>query len=249
MSSPTIYLITGASRGIGLALTQTLLLRPNTTVVATMRNPTTNSLYTNPQQTSPTSTLILLPLDIQSTTSITTAIETLESKHNITHIDTVISNAGYYNDATHRVDNIPLSTVQSHFDVNTLGTIRLFQGVYDMLKKSTKPVFVSVSSFLGSIGGLEEEFFPGAAYGASKAASNWVTRKMHVENEEMVCSMVHPGFVKTEMGNACAKSIGLEEAFAEPKECAEALVTLIESATRKTVGGRFISWRGEEVPF
>ncbi|KAL3257716.1 hypothetical protein ABHI18_006601 [Aspergillus niger] len=196
MSSPTIYLITGASRGIGLALTQTLLLRPNTTVVATMRNPTTNSLYTNPPQTSPTSTLILLPLDIQSTTSITTAIETLESKHNITHIDTVISNAGYYNDATRRVDNIPLSTVQSHFDVNTLGTIRLFQGVYDMLKKSTKPVFV-----------------------------------------------------KTEMGNACAKSIGLEEAFAEPKECAEALVKLIESATRETVGGRFISWRGEEVPF
>lgn len=34
-------------------------------------------------------------------------------------------------------------------------------------------------------------------------------------------------FVKTEMGNACAKSIGLEEAFAEPKECAEALVKLV----------------------
>lgn len=38
----------------------------------------------------------------------------------------------------------------------------------------------------------------------------------------MVCR-----FVKTEMGNSCAKSIGLEEAFTEPRECAEALVKLV----------------------
>ena len=158
-----------------------------------MRNPTTNSLYTNPPQTSPTSTLILLPLDIQSTTSISNAIETLKATHNITHIDIVIANAGYYNDAGYRIDNVPLSNVQLHFDVNTLGVIRLFQGIYELLKSSTKPMFITVSSFLGSIAGLTEEYFPGGAYGLSKAGVNWATRKMHVENEGMVCFIVHPG--------------------------------------------------------
>ena len=33
--------------------------------------------------------------------------------------------------------------------------------------------------------------------------------------------------MKTNMGDACAKSIGLEQAFTEPKDCADALVKLV----------------------
>ncbi|PYI11330.1 toxin biosynthesis ketoreductase [Aspergillus sclerotiicarbonarius CBS 121057] len=247
MTSPTIYLITGANKGIGLALTQTLLLRPHTTVIATVRNPATATLHTLP--TSPTSSLIVLTLDSQSPTDTTTAIHTLKTTHHITHIDTVIANAGHYDDAEYCIDNVPLSNVQLHFDVNTLGVIRLFQGTYELLKNSTKPMFVTVSSFLGSIAGLTEEYFPGGAYGLSKAGVNWATRKMHVENEDMVCFIVHPGFVKTGMGDACAKSIGLKQAFTEPQECADALVKLFDGATRETVGGRFVSWKGLDVSF
>ncbi|RAK97744.1 SDR family oxidoreductase [Aspergillus ibericus CBS 121593] len=247
MTSPTIYLITGANKGIGLALTQTLLLRPNTTIIATVRNPATTTLHTLP--TSPTSSLIVLTLDAQSPTNTTTAIQTLKTTYQITHIDTVIANAGHYDDAEYRIDNVPLSTVQLHLEVNTLGVIRLFQSTYELLKNSSKPMFITVSSFLGSIAGLTEEHFPGGAYGLSKAAVNWATRKMHVENEGMVCFIVHPGFVKTGMGNACAKSIGLEEAFTEPQECADALIKLFDGATRETVGGRFVTYKGQEVPF
>ncbi|PWY91933.1 toxin biosynthesis ketoreductase [Aspergillus sclerotioniger CBS 115572] len=247
MASPTIYLITGANKGIGLALTQTLLFRPNTTVIATVRNPATAALHTLP--TSPSSSLIILALDVQSPTDTTDAIHTLKTTHSITHIDTVIANAGYYNDAEYRIDNVPLSNVQLHFDVNTLGVIRLFQGVYGLLRNSFKPMFITVSSFLGSIGGLSMEYFPGGAYGLSKAGVNWATRKMHIENEGMVCFSVHPGFVKTYMGDACAKSLGLEQAFTEPQDCADSLIKLFDGATRETVGGRFVNYKGEEVPF
>ncbi|PYH92705.1 toxin biosynthesis ketoreductase [Aspergillus ellipticus CBS 707.79] len=253
---PTVYLITGASQGIGLALVSTLLLRPNTTVIATVRNPTTSHHHLYSLLRASTSTLLILKIDASSPADAAAAITHLQSlttasgsSSQITHIDTVIANAGHYDDATHRVDSIPLDTVQKHLDVNTLGLIRLFQAVYPLLKQSSRPMFVTVSSFLGSIWGIEEEFFPGAAYGLSKAAGNWVTRKMHVENEGWVCFMVHPGFVKTGMGNACAKSIGLDSAFTEVGECVEALVKLIDGATRETVGGRFIGWKGQEIPF
>ncbi|PWY78293.1 NAD(P)-binding protein [Aspergillus heteromorphus CBS 117.55] len=216
--TPTVYLITGASQGIGHGLLTTLLHRPHTTILAA-----------------------LLEIDASSPTAASTAIAHLQSTSPtpITHIDTVIANAGHYDDATYRIDNVPLDVVQQHLDVNTLGVIRLFQATYPLLQKSQRPMFLTVGSFLGSIAGLDMD----------KAAANWVTRKMHVENQGWVCFVVHPGFVKTGMGNACAKSIGIDEAFTEVGECVDAMIKLIDGATRETFGGRFVNCKGEDVPF
>lgn len=63
--------------------------------------------------------------------------------------------------------------------VNTNGPLVLFQATYTLLQKSAKPKFIVVSSGMGSItigANLPVNTY---AYGASKAAVNWVTRKLH----------------------------------------------------------------------
>ena len=67
--------------------------------------------------------------------------------------------------------------------MNVTGTVVLFQAVYSLLKKSTNPRFVPVTSVGGRLsGGLIETPFGNVSYGATKAALNWVSRKIHFEN-------------------------------------------------------------------
>ena len=54
----------------------------------------------------------------------------------------------------------------------------------DLLKKSAAPSFITISTVVACIGGIMVTLPVGSvAYGASKVALNWVTRKIHFENE------------------------------------------------------------------
>lgn len=68
--------------------------------------------------------------------------------------------------------------------MNVTGPIILFQAVYDLLKKSDSPRFVPISSIGGCLDGTVIRSPIGSvAYGATKAALNWTTRKIHFEND------------------------------------------------------------------
>jgi norsolorinic acid ketoreductase len=85
--------------------------------------------------------------------------------------------------------------LQNHFEINTIGPVRMFQASLPLLKKAQDPKFIVISSVIGTIGGLDQIPFPNAAYGASKAASNYLTRKIHFENKDIVAFAIHPGYV------------------------------------------------------
>ncbi|KAL2814907.1 hypothetical protein BDW59DRAFT_154100 [Aspergillus cavernicola] len=246
--SNTIYLITGASRGIGRALVEAFLARPSTTIIAAVRNPedaASQSLTSLPK--GPNSNLIIVKIDSKSPTDPTTAIQTLED-HGINHLDIVIANAGI-SQGMSPVHSVPIDTIREHIDVNGLGPIYLYQAVYPLLKKSQKPIFVGVGSPLGSIGGMEQRPFPVAAYGPSKAILHWIVRKIHFENEEFISFVADPGFPQTDMGNAGAKSVGLEKAFQTVEESVGGVVKTIDGATRESVGGQFRVWDGSVFPW
>ena len=66
-----------------------------------------------------------------------------------------------------------------------VGTIVLFQALCGLMRRSARPRFVTlVASGGGCLAGRtsKEPAAPGA-HGASKAALNWATRKMHFESE------------------------------------------------------------------
>ena len=78
-------------------------------------------------------------------------------------------------------------TIQSSPDqINVVGTLILFQAAYPLLKTSTSsPKFIPMSSGGGS--NTEGTPVPAGllAYGSSKAALNYLARKLHFEHEEL----------------------------------------------------------------
>jgi NAD(P)-dependent dehydrogenase (short-subunit alcohol dehydrogenase family) len=68
--------------------------------------------------------------------------------------------------------------------VNVNGPLVLFQATYPLLKTSTpSPKFIAISSIAGSITIGPGFPFKAIAYGASKAALNFVVRKIRSEND------------------------------------------------------------------
>ena len=183
--------------GIGQGLLADYLSRPNTTAIAGVRDPSHPSVQAlSKLPKGPSSTLIIVKIDSASPSDAADAVQTLQTKHKITSLDTVIANAGIsYPKAFGPVANVKVEDVKEHLDVNTIGPLVLFQATQPLLKKAVHGPgkFVTVSSPIGSIGGMEQRPFPMSAYGASKAALNYLTRKIHFEHEDLIAFAVDPG--------------------------------------------------------
>jgi norsolorinic acid ketoreductase len=90
-SSNTVYLITGANRGIGLGLVTALLKRHNTTIIAGVRVVSSSSSQALLSlHTAEGSKVVLAQIDSNNQSSAELAIEGLKD---IDKIDTVIANA------------------------------------------------------------------------------------------------------------------------------------------------------------
>ncbi|KAK3168535.1 hypothetical protein OEA41_004983 [Lepraria neglecta] len=119
-------------------------------------------------------------------TDAATAVEVLQTKHNITSLDNVIAKAGISDwKAFGPMASVKIDDVKDHVDVNAIGSLLLFQATLPLLKKVTHGPgkFVTVSSPIESIGAMEQRRYPMAVYWASKAMVNSLTRKIHFERE------------------------------------------------------------------
>ena len=227
----TITLITGASRGIGRALVKEIVQRPNNIVIAAMRNMTSPVVDELQQLSTGTeSQLIVVKIDSEVDDDASKAIQKLTSSHGLTKLDTVIANAGlgdYYGPAS----TTPAAQLRRHFNVNAVAPLVLFQAAEPLLKKSSTPKFFIMSSNLASISLIEHIPFPGTAYGTSKCAANFITRKLHFENEWLTTVVLGPGWVQTDMGAYAAKAIGAEGAPVTLEQSIEGLLKTVSGDT------------------
>lgn len=246
MSDNTIVLITGTSRGIGKGLAKLYLSHPQTTVVAGVRDLTgagLKALESLPVGSG--SKIIVVKIDSSSETDAQDAISLLQSRHSISKIDLVIANAG--------IGNMDLGTetsvnqLREHLRVNTTGPFILFQATWPLLQRSQAPKFVVISSVLASLGDMEAWPFRSTAYGASKAALNYILRKLHFENPSLIAFPISPGWVMTDMGYSSAHSPTLGEPLTTVDECVQDLVYQIDQATREKTSGTFSSFDGGQI--
>jgi norsolorinic acid ketoreductase len=138
------------------------------------------------------SKLITIKIDAASTTDAAEAVKILKSKYGISYIDVVIANAGvgkFWGPAL----TTPIGEFQEHFQVNATGTLVLFQAVHPLLEAAKNPKFVPIGTPVGSVTEMESYPLGSTAYGTSKAALHFLTRKIHFEHPNLIVFPLAPG--------------------------------------------------------
>jgi NAD(P)-dependent dehydrogenase (short-subunit alcohol dehydrogenase family) len=194
-------LITGANRGIGLALTAELLKGGHDVLAATRNPEKASDLWKLRQEHG--EMLEVLQMDVNSEES----IKAEESNVDImaAKLDVLVNNAAVFpEEGDESIFDMKLEHFREAFETNVLGVIRVTRALVPLLEKGTNPRIVNISSGAGSVAAKEDYGY--YAYAASKAALNMVTRGMAAEfRPRGICVVaMTPGWVKTEMGGANA---------------------------------------------
>lgn len=219
------YLITGANRGIGLALTKEALKR-NYKVIAATRKPNSESLL---ELKNNGADIVIMELDVSDYQSIKNFSEKLEYQ-----VDVLINNAGVlYRD---RFPELVYENFINSFKVNTLGALFLTQELYKNKKLKQGGKIINIDSILGSISNASGT--TSYSYSISKAALNMATKLLSgfFVREKIVVFSVHPGWVRTDMGG--------REAPLNPEESAKGIIDLSEKVNET---GKFYDYKGREI--
>ena len=248
MSSVNV-LITGTKAGIGHGLLKAYAARPNTNVIAAIRDAPDSSkanAMVASIETAPNSTIMPVQYDASSPDS---AIEMVEYiRERITHLDLVVASAALINHWGPAA-TVTAKELSDHVTTNTFGPIFLYQATRDLLLAAKTPKFFYISTVAASINSVHEVPFPVLAYGLSKAAGNYFVRKTNEEEERLMLAAVHPGWVQTEKGNDVAVRYGQKEAPLTIAKCVEGLVGIFDMATKEEMGGTFQAVEGGVVPW
>lgn len=185
-------LVTGANRGIGKAIVESLISHGAKKVYTAVRSldKADSLVKAHGDRVSP------ILIDLNKPESIKTAAKTA------TDVDLVINNAGILNVC----DPLSDSTIESFKDeleVNVYGLIRMAQSFAPVLENNGEGVFVQ----LNSVASLRS-FADFSTYCASKAAAYSFTQalKDKLQEKGIAVISVHPGPIETDM----AKTIGME---------------------------------------
>jgi len=198
MKNEKLFIVTGATRGLGLGCVQTLLEK-GYHVLATGRDPEKIRAVVSP---SFSDRLITTALDVSSLESLAAFEKKLPTL--VDRVDGLINNAGVFLDEYGgSALSTSAETLQKTLQTNLVGPYRLCQIVLPHLKKNGGGRIVNVSSGLGQ---LHQMGAGTPAYRISKTALNGLTALLAVElkSDKILVNSVCPGWVKTDMGGAGA---------------------------------------------
>lgn len=194
------WLITGANRGIGLGLTS-LVLKRGDHVIACMREPEKAEALAA-QKDLHGDRLTILKLDVTNKDSVAAAARAVTKP-----VDILVNNAGIF--GPREGDSPGQDALDMDFDafaevlaVNTLGPLRVSQAFLPQLE-AAKGKIITITSRMGSLAGSNSG---SVAYRSSKAAVNKVMLGLAdaVRPKGIPVLLVHPGWVKTDMGGTGA---------------------------------------------
>ena len=219
-------LITGAGRGIGLALTKEFS-QHGYKVLGTYRDEASAKALL--QLTREHSNIMAVTADVTNEKSFSALTEEIKK---LGSIDIVVNNSGVIGEKGRSLMDIKFENLNEVFQVNTFGPMRVAQTVLPFMKKGA--TLAQITSLMGSIkdnssGGYYD-------YRMSKAALNMFNKCLSIEYPEIKCLVLHPGWVQTDMGGAGA-SVTVDD-------CVRGLYKVISEST-VAQSGNFFDYRGK----
>jgi NAD(P)-dependent dehydrogenase (short-subunit alcohol dehydrogenase family) len=217
-------LITGTSRGIGLA-TALVFGWAGYTVFAAMRNPSHSPelAETASKEQLP---IQVLSMDVDSDVSVRETIGQVQAQHG--PLDILINNAGIVRRGS--IEELPLPEFRVLMETNYFGAVRCIQAVMPEMRKRKSGCIVNVSSVGGRISSP-----PLTPYAASKwaleALSEGLAQEAKIFNIRVL--VVEPGIINTDMAQSIAKEPGTS-AYPQAKRMAGLFATSLEKPTPPT---------------
>lgn len=230
---PTV-LVTGANRGLGLEFARQYAAE-GWQVLAACRAP---DAAADLQALAAASgeRIRVLGMNVTDTASVRTAAAALKGEA----IDLLLNNAGVGGPPGQQLGNLDYAAWARVLDTNTLGPMRVVEALLENVAKGNRKQIVTITSAMGSI---EDNASGGRyAYRSSKAAVNMVMKSLAIDlaPRGITCLMVHPGWVRTDMGGPGGKIT--------PAESVRALRSLIESIKPED-SGKFLNYDGKPYPW
>ena len=225
--------ITGASRGLGLEFTRRYL-EAGDEVFALARAPARSRGLMGMEARH----LVCVECDVGDEASIQSAFTQVAASTD--GVDLLVNNAATYGSHDDRLLTLKAEELLQVFTVNTVGPILMTREFLPLLRKGKNPKAVHITSLMGSI---EDNRGGGKySYRLSKAALNMASRNLAIElaGDRIISVVIHPGWVRTDMGGLGAP-LGIEEAVGS-------IVKTIATLTSKH-SGQFIDRHGKPAPW
>ena len=144
-----------------------------------------------------------IQLDVTDDESVKNACTEIAKKTKT--LDILINNAGIYGGYPQSALDSTIQQFKTAYDANVFGVVRVTQAFIDLLKKSSEPRIVNVSSSQGSITlhsdpSYKYYDYKGAVYLSSKSAMNMYTVVLAYEfrDSNFKINAVCPGYTKTD---------------------------------------------------
>ena len=223
-------LITGAGRGIGLALAKEFSAN-GFKVAGTYRDEKSAAgLLALVRENN---NMTAVKADVTKTGSLTDVTDVLKTWG---AVDILVNNAGVIGEKGQSLLKVDIEKLHDVFDVNTFGPMRVCRAVIPFMKSGG--TVAQITSLMGSIsdngsGGYYD-------YRMSKAALNMFNSCLAKEFPELKCLVLHPGWVQTDMGGAGAT--------VTTGDCARGLFDVI-ARDSKAKSGHFYDFKGKELPW
>lgn len=185
-----VILITGTSKGIGLA-TALAFGRAGHKVAATMRNPESASQLKNILE-SESLPITIYSMDVDSNSSVKETVERITAE--MGQIDVLINNAGI--ECIGAVAECTMDNFRAVMETNYFGVIRCVQAVLPQMMKRKTGCIINISSVAGHIASPSM-----AAYSASKFALESLSEILaqEVKAAGIHVAIVEPGIIDTNM--------------------------------------------------
>ncbi|MCS3868957.1 NAD(P)-dependent dehydrogenase (short-subunit alcohol dehydrogenase family) [Chryseobacterium ginsenosidimutans] len=187
METKKVWFVTGASKGLGLALVKKLL-ENNYRVVATTRN--SQSLISEIGETSET----FLPLEVNLTDNEDVKSAISKSIDHFGQLDVIVNNAGYGQIGT--LEELSDKEARANFDINVFGTLNVIRNAMPYLRQQKSGHIFNISS----VGGYNANFPGWGIYCATKFAVAGLTESLAEEIKDfgVKATVVYPGYFRTD---------------------------------------------------
>lgn len=180
-----VWLITGASRGLGSAIARAALAEGHTVVAGARNVPAAAAELPH------SDALTVIDLDVTNSAQVSAVADATAKRHR--GIDVLVNNAGY--SVLGAVEELTDTETRDMFEVNVFGLHRMTRAVLPHMRARGRGRILNI----GSVGGFAAVASSGL-YGATKFAVEAITEALALElrGSEVSATVIEPGAFRTD---------------------------------------------------